>query len=162
METERNEQNAVNERLNAEIIRLRNAVEVYEDEQKEDKMKIAALQEKVKELELKTLDSTKFTEWNWEQIVFWIMSLENGRFKGYEEVLKAALSAAEMEGEDLLSVNPFMLKVWGMKDGKDREALNQYIQRLVQQHGPHDVAVVDVAAAAAPKENEGAPTAFVG
>ena len=85
------------------------------------------------------------------------MSVEGGRFKKYEVLLREVLSGTEMEGADLLSVNPFMLKSWGIKDGKDKEGLYGHIQALVQQNGPAAAAEVF------PKSNfsEGAPTAFL-
>ena len=54
-------------------------------------------------------------------------------------------------------VNPLVIKMWEIKDRKDRVGLNGHIQQLVQQNGP------DAAHQVAPKENvnEGAPTAFL-
>ena len=127
------------------------------EEQKEAQLTIAELEEKVKELEMKTLDVSKFMEWDWKQIHFWIMSVEGGRFKKYDAMLKEELSKAETVGEDLLDVNPLVIKMWGIKDGKARAALNGHVQALVQQNGP------DAAAQLAPNNNvnEGAPTAFL-
>ena len=143
--------------LRAENKRLRDQAVEYEDEQKEAQRKMAELEEKVKDLELRTMDVSKFMDWNWEQIHFWIMSVEGGRFKKYEALLKGVLSKLEMEGEDLLSVNPFTLKSWDIKDRKDRMALNDHIQGLVQQNGPDAAAQVAFKA----NLNEGAPTAFL-
>ena len=157
MKAEKDEQSTVIEGLKAEIKRLRDQAVEHQEEQKEAQRKMAELTEKVKDLELKTMDVSKFMDWNWEQIHFWIMSVEGGRFKKYEALLRGILSEADLEGEDLQSVNPFTLKTWGIKDRKDRMALSGHIQELVQQNGP------DVSDQIAPKENvnEGAPTAFL-
>ena len=147
---------AVNEGLKVENKRLRDEVVGYQEEHKEDQRTISELRDKVKELELKSLDVSQFMKWNWEQIHFWITTVENKRFKKYEAVLKDELSEAEMVGEDLLDVTPLVIKMWGIKDRKDRVALNAHIQNLVQQNGP-------IGAPVAPKDNlnEGAPTAFL-
>ena len=157
LRTEKDEQSTVIEGLKAENKRLRDQAVQHQEEQKEAQRTIAELTEKVKDLELKTMDVSKFMDWGWEQIHFWFMSVEEGRFKKYEAVLQEALSKADLEGEDLLSVNPVMIKVWGIKDRKDRMALNGHIQGLVQQNGPDAAAQVDPKA----NVNEGAPTAFL-
>ena len=162
LQTAKTQQIAEVESLRAEVNRLRNEVEAYEDEQKQYQMQIAELEGKVKELESRNLNFSEFMKWNSKQIVSWITSLEKGRFQKYEEILNGALSADDVIGEDLLDVTALTLKAWGIKDRKDAKGVNGHIESLVKQYGPHGAAVVDVAAAAAPKENEGAPTAFVG
>ena len=145
------------EGLEAEIKRLRDQAVEYEDEQKEAQRKMAELEEKVKDLQLRAMDVSRFMDWNWEQIHFWIMSVEGGRFKKYDAILREVLSDADMEGEDLLNANQSFIKMWGIKDRKDRMGLLGHIQGLVQQNGP------DAAAQVAPKANlkEGAPTEFL-
>ena len=136
---------------------MRDEAAGHHEEKKEAQRTIAELKNKVKELELNSLDVSKFMDWDWEQIVFWIMSVEGGRFKKYEAVLKEVLNEQEIVGEDLLDVNPLVIKQWRIKDRKDRVALNGHIQELIQQNGP------DKAAPMNPKANvnEGAPTAFL-
>ena len=157
-----NEYNEQNESLKMEVNRLRNEVATYQDQQKEDKMKIAELEKKVKKLEFETLDLSNYMEWNGNQILFWMMSLDDGRFEKYEEMLKSALSENDVIGEDLSDITALTLKAWGMTDRKDAKGLSVHIQDLIQQNGPHGAVMMNVAAAAAPKENEGAPTAFIG
>jgi len=106
-----------------------------EEDQKEAQAEIAELKEKVKALELNTLDTFDFMEWDWQKILLWVCSLENGRFKKYETVLRAALSEQSVRGEDLLHVNQLVVKYWGIKDAKDRHALSGHIQELVEHDG---------------------------
>ena len=126
--------------MNAEISRLRNENAKYEDEQKEDKMKIAELKRKVKELELRNsvVNEKEFENWNWKQIVVWIMSLERGRFGKYIKALNEVMRNKEIEGVDLYNVKVYILEAWRITDRKDREILNEHIQRLVEQFGQHD------------------------
>merc|ERR1711879_670381 len=120
-------------------------------------MKIAELEDKVKGLEMKALDPSKFMEWDWNQIHLRIVRLEGGRFQKYNAVLKDTLTRDEVMGEDLLSVNPLVLKAWGIRDRKDSKALNQYIGELVARNQSNH----GQSAIAAPKQNEGAPTAYM-
>merc|ERR1712039_595428 len=107
-----NEQNVVIESLKMEVNRLRNENGAYQDQQKEDKMKIAELEKKVKKLEFETLDLSNYMEWNGNQILFWIMSLDDGRFEKYKDVLQSALSENDLIGEDLSDINALVLKAW--------------------------------------------------
>merc|ERR1719300_1621844 len=115
----------------AENNRMSDQIAVHEEEQKEAQMKIAELEDKVKELELKALDPSKFMEWDFNQIHLWIMGLEEGRFQKHDVVLKERLTTYEIMGEDLLEVNCVVIRIWGIKDKKDSKALNQYIDELV-------------------------------
>ena len=148
-----------NVKLQENVRRLMNDAAGHKEEQKEAQTKIAELEKRVRELAVKALMPSEFMQWNQSQIHLWIMSLEQGRFKKYESDLMNALTRDEVIGEDLLDVTPLVLKAWGIKDRKDRKGLNDQIQRLVQQNGPQEAAQI---AFAAPKMDEGAPTAFVG
>ena len=148
---------AENEKLRNEVDRVQAVNDqmiakeaVYAEEQKEAQRRISELEQQVKELTVKALDPSRFAEWDWEQILFWIMSLEGGPFKKYESELKSALSTDKVTGEELLDVTPLVLKAWGIKDRKESVALNGYIQRLVQQNGAQQPAA-PMAFAAAPK-----------
>merc|ERR1719233_1376406 len=80
---------------------MSNEAAVHQDEHEEAQMKIAELEAKIKEMELRELDESQYEQWDWNQIHFWMMTLDGGRFKKYEVTLKEKLSAAELEGEDL-------------------------------------------------------------
>merc|ERR1712154_469670 len=112
------------------------------EEQKEAESTIAELRAKVQLLELKTLDPTQFRTWNWKQIHFWIINVDDGRFKKYDAILREFLSKADLTGEELSDVNPLILEDWGIKDGKDRAVLSGHIRSLARQNGPsgNDVA----------------------
>ena len=70
-------------------------------------------------------------EWNRTQILFWICYLENGRYSKYKAVLEQALEEAEVEGDDLPTVNETDMKNWGIKKLKDQKGLIRQIQLLV-------------------------------
>jgi len=162
-ETER--VNAVNQQLTADNQQLRDQMAVHEEEEKEAQIKISELEDEIKGLKMRTLNTANFRKWDHHEILFWIMTLNGGMFMKYEAVLTEALSKVGMKGENLVQVAqaPFMIGYWGMDNKKDEEVLIRHIQELVQQNQPGHHGAAMMAAAAAPKEDEGAvPTAFVG
>ena len=137
--------------------RLKGQIAVYQDEQKEAQIRYSELEQEVKMLRLKTLDVSEFMQWEWETVLFWIVSLENGRFKPYENALRDNLSEEKVRGSDLSEVNEVDVKGWGVKQFGDKKALIRHIRNLVQHQGVHGVAK---AAKPAPKAQEGARTEF--
>ena len=63
------------------------------------------LRDENRELKLKHIDESKYKEWDYKQIIFWILSLDNGLFKQYENTLSTKLKEADLEGSDLNEVN---------------------------------------------------------
>ena len=120
------------------IISLENKVKELEmqngslmEEQKEAEIKIERLTAEVEELRLKTMDTKQYKSWDYLQILSWIMSIEEGRFKKYEMELKKVLSEEEPSGEDLGAVDATDIKRWGIKKFNDIKLLLKCIQQLV-------------------------------
>jgi len=136
---------------NVQIQRLKKMNSKLEEERKETEMEMEALKEQVAALKLKAIDPSLFMEWEWEDIVHWILSLEEGRYKMYEGVLRKSLSEAEMKGEWLPEVDDFNSEVnlWGVKPFKDRRNLAKHFQDLVKRYCKQPVAKEAEAAAAA-------------
>ena len=107
-------------------------------------IRIAQLEEKVMEMDWNVapnpLDPSQFIKWDWQHIVQWMMTLESGRFKKYESVLKDALSEAGMAGDDLLEVNQLDVKGWNVKNFKDQKSLFGHIQELIDRDGGNETA----------------------
>ena len=142
-----------NESLKAEIQRLRSDVAVYQEEQKESEMRISELENEVKELKLMALDPSQFMEWDGESVLHWIMSLEDGRFKPYENVIRQSLIEEQVRGSHLSDVNEVDVKGWGVKPFDDKKALARHIQNLVKRYG--------VIGRTQPKGKEGSHTDFL-
>ena len=101
------------------------------EEQKETEIENQTLRAQIKDLELKTMDIKQFKSWNFEQILSWIISIEEGRFKKYEMELKKVLSEEEPTGEELGSADAADIKRWGIKKFGDIKILMQCIKQLV-------------------------------
>ena len=103
-------------------------------------------------------NTTKYIEWNVDDILLWIKSLENGRYLKYLEVLRVGFKESEIESGELLpdletadlSVTPFHIKSFRDKrdlirhfkalrggqsaqNGKEREEKKERL-RLVGRH----------------------------
>ena len=87
-------------------------------------------------LTLATIDinNHNFKEWEWEQILEWILSCDDGRFKRYEEKLRKNLQQEEVSGVDLKDVNEVDIKRWGVTKFSDIKTLCSNIQELVNQN----------------------------
>ena len=94
---------------------------------------IRELKEQVKQLQFQRIDAIKYNNWNYQDVVQWILSLERGRFMKYEKSLNRILSEEEVCGEDLVDVKRDAIKSWGIKTFSDITALQNYIDDLVQQ-----------------------------
>lgn len=120
--------------MKEEVDTLRAYNMMYEDELKEAKSKVTQLEHSLKMTRNKMPDPSKFMMWGFGSVLIWIMSLDNGRFKKYEDVLRDALEGSAVMGEDLLSVNELVIKIWGIKDRRDQKALLKHIEKLAQQN----------------------------
>merc|ERR1719229_1955796 len=74
-------------------------------------------------------------QWDWEDVLMWILSLENGRYTKYEEVLRHSLMEEGVKGEYLSKVDAADVKGWGIKSFLDKKDLCRHIENLVEQNG---------------------------
>lgn len=94
-------------------------------------MEILALKEEIKKLRLEQLNPLKYKEWNHEEILQWILSLDDGRFMKYEEKLRIEIGEEEPSGQDLDEVKKEDIKRWGIKKFADINKLKKCIDDLV-------------------------------
>jgi len=106
---------------------------------REQKLERKAAAEDMK-VRMSRLVVAEYAGWNWQECLVWVMSLENGRFQKYEELLRVALSASDATGKELGEVTSLMLKV-AIKDGDDRTAVVAHIRDLVQNGNVEEVEV---------------------
>jgi len=74
-------------------------------------------------------------EWTLEQIMEWMGSLEDGRFKRYLNGLRLAFNAEGIDGSSLQQIDRAELKGWGVDVFADRSALEKHIQSLCTTDG---------------------------
>ena len=115
------------------------------------------LQKENEKLKRKTIDPTKFEEWNEDDVINWIFSLENGLFEqSYGDILSKEIKNAELSGSDLIELNTNDMKMFGINKFKHKKILEKHIQKLVQQNHTKNQDVMN-------NDNEGvnAPTAYI-
>eukprot|EP01084_Bolivina_argentea_P139800 245894_1 len=90
------------------------------------------LNEKYKtiKLELNTLKNN-YLEWEGDDIVYWIISLDDGEYKTYETQLKVAFNKENVNGKGIQFIDKIELKGWGIENFIHRQNLHQHIQNLV-------------------------------
>ena len=75
-------------------------------------------------------DVEEWQSWKWPQILGWILSVGNGRFRKYKADLSTNLRKEAPTGEDLAYFKEDDLRRWGFK-WSDPKVLHGYIQQLV-------------------------------
>ena len=100
------------------------------EEQKQLQLKNQQLEEKVKRLEMRIFDTGMYESWGWEEILQWIMCIDDGRFSKYEPDLRKSLQEEEPSGSDLVTVNTEDIKRWGIKKFSDIKLLSENIKQL--------------------------------
>eukprot|EP01084_Bolivina_argentea_P266694 452441_1 len=106
-----------------------------EQEQKQLIHQNETLKEQNRKLRAKFIQRTIYSEWSTEDLIFWILSLENGRFLQYKDRFNNQLRNSKTEGKDLSNVvNEYTIKIWGVTDIQDQHSLLTHIQRLCQEN----------------------------
>ena len=144
------------ESMTQEIQQLRKRVATLEDERKEFEMMINELKEENKKLKLNNLDVGKYEEWGVDEIIYWIISLDEKVFQQYEGTLRKFLSEEDVNGECLIDVEVSDIKRWGIKSFKHSKLLLKAIKSLVDkgkiQNNDNNML----------NEGSNAPTAYIG
>ena len=117
------------------------------DDEKEYKLTIKQLEDENTELKLKCIDESKYETWNAQEVVLWIVSLDNNRMSRYKETLLRHLKEEEIEGSHLCHITVDDLMRWDIKNFMDKKFLLQKIKELT---GGRDV-----------NRNEGVSTAYI-
>merc|ERR1719474_1833224 len=80
-------------------------------------------------------DAVHYESWNWKEVLMWILNLDGGRFKKYEEALRATLEEEDVTGDDLREAVESDVRGWGVKNLRDRKLLIQCIEKLMKKAG---------------------------
>ena len=87
-------------------------------------------------------ESKNYKEWDSNQALLWIISLENGRFKKYSQVLGKSFNDNSLKGGDLPDVTRRDLQDFGVKVFGDRVSLEKYCQGLGNQEGDDTTQII--------------------
>ena len=104
------------------------------DDQKELQMENQRLITENKKLRMSAMDVNKLEQWECDQILTWILSCDDGRFKRYETILAKNLKEEEISGVDLQDVDGADVKRWGITKFSDIKILCYNIKQLVDRN----------------------------
>eukprot|EP01083_Nonionella_stella_P178660 631791_1 len=89
------------------------------------------------------LDTAQYLQWSSDQLVDWIVSLEDGKYQQYENKFRTQFSKEGVNGEAIPHIDRVALNHWGIQNFMDRANLDNAIKRLVQQNKLQDNDVND-------------------
>eukprot|EP01083_Nonionella_stella_P047683 127631_1 len=108
------------------------------EERKEMEMEMNALKEENHALKLKCIDVSAYETWQWEEMLQWILMIEEGIFRKYEADLRKSLAQEEPKGEDMQYMNAYIIKRWGVTEKHHIRLLCERINALVSQANDND------------------------
>ena len=118
--------------LQSKVNALNQKVATLENEQKEYEMTINELKEQVKKLKVNALDINEFREWDSNDVINWILSIDDGVLAKYEEKVKQEILDGEIEGTDLITMDMDDIKRLGIGKFAHRKVLQTNIAKLKQ------------------------------
>eukprot|EP01084_Bolivina_argentea_P316201 548040_1 len=77
------------------------------------------------------IDVTKYLQWSSNDIVDWILSLEQGKYKNYEKKLRAEINDEGVDGSSIKDIEKSDIKGWGVNNLKDRTSIYKHLQQLL-------------------------------
>ena len=108
-------------------------------------IKLSNWNKKNKRLRQQSLNTDEYESWNTEQLIQWIMNLENGRFSKYREILSKNLLDEGVCGKHLSKINVLHIKGWGVKSFEDKDLLIDSITNLINKNQNNDNDQNDIA-----------------
>ena len=103
------------------------------DEQKEKDLLINELKDKIKKLNMKPLDYTKWKEWDTEQVYKFIMNIyDDNTLDEYKDDIYKEIFESEYTGDDLDGLELNDIKSFGIKKIKIRKKVYYAIKQLTQ------------------------------
>ena len=82
-----------------------------------------------------TANAKEYLDWDHEDILQWIMGLENGLFVQYKDMLSVALKEDGINGHNLQQVDKGDIRGWGIKTFEHRQKLFVHIEFLTKKEG---------------------------
>ena len=136
-----------------QIDKLKNKINTLQDDAKELILENKDLKEQITNLKIKSIDPTKYKTWDTNDVLSWILSLDNKLFLQYQDKLKKCLFEEQIQGNDLQDVNEIDVKGWGITKFAHKKKLVLRIKELVHDTNTNMYDEQTI--------NEGAPTAYI-
>eukprot|EP01084_Bolivina_argentea_P288352 494889_1 len=129
-------------KLMERISKLENENNLLNDEVKECKMELNVLRDKYNKLKKnRKLDERNYKKWMSEDVIDWIMCLEDNKFGKYNERIVKIVNEQNIDGSCFDDIEKSDLTEWGVKDFKDRTSLFKHIKNLIMQNQKNEIIV---------------------
>eukprot|EP01083_Nonionella_stella_P041722 113023_1 len=126
----------LNGKLKTEVGRLRemnNSLRTTASiERKQYEQQLNSLQLKIKQMKNKTMDTHNWRQWDQNEIIQWIVFVDNNRFAKYEKIVRNAFEEQQVTAHDLPHINENDVFNWGIKILCEKKLLCKYIQQLTR------------------------------
>ena len=109
------------------------------EDNKEMEIENNSLKIQNKELKLKVINNGNYNEWNIDDIISWILSLDDGRFIKYENILNINLREQGIDGSHLSEINELDVQGFGITNFSDKKYLTQRIKDLVEKNNQIEI-----------------------
>ena len=80
------------------------------------------------------LNIANYLNWSGDDIVSWLVTLDNGEYKQYESVLRAAFDEENVNGKGIVHIDKPQLKEWGIRDFMHKNNIYAHFQSLLKQN----------------------------
>ena len=77
------------------------------------------------------MEKIDYVTWNHEDIFNWMMGLENGLFRKYENIIREKLKEEDLKGHHLMYVNYEDIKGFGVVNFEHKKILSAHIRNLI-------------------------------
>merc|ERR1712228_139305 len=95
------------------------------------------LKQQLNKLRIQNIDTTKYLEWTGDDFVDWICSLDDERFKQYEEKLKSVFAEEGISGNAIPYIQKEEWKGFGIKNYMDRTRIQAHVDKLTNAKAQH-------------------------
>merc|ERR1711902_391765 len=83
---------------------------------------------------MKNINTTKYREWSSDEVVDWLISLEDGKFLKYEDMFRVIFNQQGVDGSTIGYIDKSELKGWGIDSFSDRARIHENIQNLINKN----------------------------
>eukprot|EP01083_Nonionella_stella_P139793 427216_1 len=122
-------------KLSTELRQSQEEVGKLNEECKESKLELNEVKKELNKLKrLRRINLSNYLNWSDDDIMDWILTLEEGRYEKYEKKLRAVFNEEGVCGQAMPFIDKPELKGWGITNFMDRNNIYQHLQDLVAQN----------------------------
>lgn len=117
--------------LTTEIELLRQELASVKQTNRELQFQNCSLKKQNKSMSKLVFDERDFMNWTVDEVISWIMDIDNGKYLPYFEMLNIRLTDEQVDGAKLVELDYVDLKELGIIDTDDRKSLWRSINLLI-------------------------------